>query len=38
MAQDVLVVAARILKGIGQDREAVKGTVGIDTFGKGKDG
>ena len=34
VVQDVFVVAAGILKGIGEDWEAVKGTVDVDAFGE----
>jgi hypothetical protein len=37
VAQDIVGVAPRILKGIGQDRHPVESTVGVDTFGKGND-
>ena len=34
VAQDVVVVASGILQGVGEDRESVKGMVGVDAFGE----
>src|ERR1700728_4434690 len=38
VAQDVLVRAAGIFEGIGQDRETIKGMVGVDGLDEGNDG
>ncbi len=38
VAEDVLVVAPGILKGIGQNGHAVEGTLGVDSAGEGNDG
>ena len=37
MAQDVIVVAARVLERVGQDGKAVEGAVVIDALGEGDD-
>jgi hypothetical protein len=37
MVKDVFLFAPDLLKGVGQDREAVEGAVGVDAFGKGDD-
>ncbi len=37
MVEDVGAVAAGVLKGVGQDRQAVESPLLIDTFGKGDD-
>ncbi len=34
VVQDVFVVATCILKGVGQDRHPVEGTLGVDAFGE----
>jgi hypothetical protein len=34
VVQHILVLAPGVLKGIGKDRQAVKGTVGVDAFGE----
>jgi hypothetical protein len=38
VVQDILAVAPSVLKGVGQDRHPVKGTVGVDASGKRKHG
>src|SRR5271165_5617954 len=38
VAQDVLVRAASVFQGVGQDRQAVEGAVGVDGLGEAGDG
>src|SRR5271156_4922924 len=38
MAQDVCVGAAGVFQGVGEDGQAVEGTVGVDGLGEGDDG
>ena len=38
VVQHFFVVATGILKGIGEDGHSVKGFIGVDASGKGKDG
>ena len=38
VVEDIGILAPGILEGISEDREAVEGTLGVDTFGEGNDG
>jgi hypothetical protein len=38
VVEHVGVVAPGVLEGVGQDRQPVEGTVGVDAFGEGEDG
>ncbi len=38
VVQDVFVVAAGVLKGVGEDGHVVEGTIGVDAIGEGEDG